>query len=167
MKLKTTTLKPKFSAFVGLFILALTIMFLVRVVFHFTTSIGLFDFSTTLDWFNFFFYPLFISLSLTYGVRRIQLVIEDPADLDRVREWILSSLRSNGLRVKYKIRYDLDFESTHRFSRIFNNWFGMEITTVKKLDRCIIVEGPFRHVDFVDSKLRFGKEFSGQESSSI
>ena len=96
---------------------------------------------------------------MTFGARRHRLVIELPVDGTKIRMYIVNYLCSSGLRIKTERESDVELESNHGFSRIFKNWFGMETLSIKQSVNKIVVEGPVRHVDSVDSKLRFGKEF--------
>ncbi len=121
MKLKMTPLKPKLAAFAGLLILSVTVMLVVRVVFHMTTSVRVFDLAIPFDWFNLIIYPLFISLGATFGARRHRLVIEDSVDGTKIRAHILNHLPGSGLRIRKQNESGVELESNHGFNRFFNN----------------------------------------------
>jgi hypothetical protein len=160
MKVKTTTLKPKLRTFFGLLVLLVALMFTVRAILHVTTSMNAFDLGSPTGWLYSFGFPLFISLGVTFGARRLQLVIEDSLDAEKIKDWTITYFNNSGLTIKNGNENALEFESNHRFNRLFNHWFGTEIVKVRLTDNKMIIEGPFRHVDSVYSKLRFGKEFS-------
>jgi hypothetical protein len=101
------------------------------------------------------------SIGVTFGSRRFQLIIAETADIENAKDWVMEFLSKNGRKLKEKKDSETTFESTKGFHRIFNNWFGAELISVRRVDNKIIVGGPFRLVDrlegSVDSKLRFGK----------
>ncbi|MEO0133039.1 MAG: hypothetical protein ABIK73_08945 [candidate division WOR-3 bacterium] len=157
MKLSKTALKPNFRTFLGLFILSMISLLIVRTIFYLTTNHNSFDLSTAEGWLNVVGYPLFISLGVTFGTRRLQLVIYDTVDLESIKSSTVEYFKNNGLKIKKEKKDELEFESNNQFNRLFNNWFGTELTTVRQTDNKIIIEGPFRHVDSIDSKLRSSK----------
>jgi hypothetical protein len=161
MKLERTYLKPKFGTFLKYFTLLL-ISFWV-----FVTMIQIFTSSNPLDsklpgWtISMILLPLSVSIGLTLGTRKFQLIITNPNDLNATKESILKFLLKNGLTIKEKSESEITLESNKFYNRIFNNWFQLETVLLKDLDNKVIVDGPFRLVDrladAVDSKLRFGK----------
>ncbi len=97
------------------------------------------------------------SIGVTYGARRFQLKISDTNDIGKTKDWILENLLKNGLIIRENNDSGTTLESIKSFNRLFNNWFGTESVHIRHVENKIIVEGPFRHVDQIDSKLRFGK----------
>lgn len=157
MKLSKISLRPNFRTFLGLFILFMISLLIVRTIFYLATNYNSFDLSTPEGWLSVVGFPLFLSLGVTFGTRRFQLVIYDAAETENIRFSIVEHFKSNGLNIKKKKGDVLEFESNNFFNRLFNNWFGTELTTLKQTDNKIIIEGPFRHVDSIDSILRFSK----------
>lgn len=157
MKLSKTSLKPNFRAFLGLFILSMVSLLIVRTILYLTTNFSSFDLSTAEGWLNVVGYPLFISLGVTFGARRLHLVIYDTVNIENIKVSTVEYFKNNGLTIKREKEDELEFESNNKFNRLFNNWFGAELTTVRQTDNKIIIVGPFRHVDSIDSKLRFSK----------
>jgi hypothetical protein len=136
----------------------------VRIIFHLTTMMNAFDLSTATGWLNIFVYPLFISLGVTFGARRVQLVVSDTVDMNDIKERIFRHLNNNGLKIKTGDEYQKEFESTNSFNRLFSNWFGTEIISISESGTEIIIEGPLRHINTLDSKLRFDKNTASVSS---
>ncbi|MBK7650823.1 MAG: hypothetical protein IPJ20_08830 [Flammeovirgaceae bacterium] len=157
MKLKTAYLKPKLRTFLGFFTLSIITLFMLKAIFHVFTTWKAVELNSFLWWFNLILFPLGISIGVTFGARRVQLIIADTADTEKLYDWTLEFLLKNELRIKKKQDSEATLESNNNFNRIFNNWFGVEVTSVKRIDNRIIVEGPFRLIDTVDSKLRYSK----------
>jgi hypothetical protein len=157
MKLKTAYLTPNLRTFSGFFTLSIVTLLTLKIIFHVFTTWKAVELNSFLWWFNLILFPLGISIGVTFGARRVQLIITDTADTEKLYDWTLEFLLKDGLRIKKKQDSEATLESNNNFNRIFNSWFGAEVTSVKRTDDRIIVEGPFRLVDTVDSKLRYGK----------
>jgi len=160
MRLETTHLKPKLSTFLGLIGLFFIAHLLLRIILQVFTSWDAIQLNSLLWWFNFIFLTVGLSLGLTLGTRKFQLKITNMDDIERVKNWILEYFSNNGLRTKNNDKVETTLESINWFNRLFNNWFGTELVSVRQIENKIIVEGPTRHVDSVNGELRFGKPLS-------
>jgi len=157
MKLESGYLKPSLRTFLGLFILSIILTLTLRAILHLSTSWNAFDINSSLWWFNLIIYPLGVSLGVTFGARRLRLEITDTVDLEKAKNRTLEYFSNNGLRILENTSNGTTLESTNSFSRLLDNWFGTELVSVRHNDNKLIVEGPFRHVDSIDSKLRFSQ----------
>ncbi|ELR73389.1 hypothetical protein C900_04241 [Fulvivirga imtechensis AK7] len=105
--------------------------------------------------------PVGVAIGLTFGTRKFQLVISDTNDQEKVKQWTLQFLSENGLNVKDSNENETTLESLKNYNRLFSNWFGTELISVRQTDAKIIIGGPFRLVDrladSVDTKLRYEK----------
>lgn len=160
MKLESRNLKPDLRTFLGLFILSIVLTLVLRAILHLSTSWNAFEVNSSLWWFNLIIYPLGISIGVTLGARRIQLKIADADNIEKAKNWTLEYFSKNGLRIRENNSSGTTLESTNSFGRLFNNWFGTELVSVRHIDNEVIIEGPFRHVDSIDSKLRFSKSLN-------
>jgi hypothetical protein len=157
MKLESGYLKPSLRTFLGLFILSIILTLTLRAILHLSTYWNAFDINSSLWWFNLIIYPLGVSLGVTFGARRLRLEITDTDDIEKAKNRTLEYFSNNGFRILENTSNGTTLESTNSFNRLLDNWFGTELVSVRQKDNKIIVEGPFRHVDSIDSKLRFSK----------
>lgn len=159
MKITTTSLMPEVRTFLKLLLL-ITIVFvglslLLKLAF-FRNSGSL---QTDVMWFQIIAYPLFITLGVTFGARRMRLVIEEVNDAANLKDQVVNSLLDFGLSIKNTCGDQTELQLPNGFYRTLNNWFCTEITIVKQEDDKVVVEGSARFVDFIDTKFRFGKAF--------
>lgn len=161
MKLERTFLEPKLGTFIKHLILQIVFLWGLVTMIHIFTSPNPFDMKLPGWWTSMILLPIGVAIGLTFGTRKFQLVIADPIDLEKTKEWTLQFLSKNGLEIKEKGQNEMTLESNKSYNRLFNNWFGTELISVKQTDNKVIVGGPFRLIDrladSVDSKLRFGK----------
>ena len=160
MKLESGYLKPRLQTFLGLFILSIILTLVLRAVFHLSTSWTAFEINSPLWWFNVIIFPFTISLGVTFGARRFRLEITDTDDIEKAKNRTLEYFSNNGLRIIENTSNGTTLESNNSFSRLLDNWFGTELVSVRHSANKLIVEGPFRHVDSIDSNLRFSKTFN-------
>ena len=132
-------------------------MFAIKTVMQIVIAPNTFELSSTTWWTSLTLLSLGTSIGVTFGARRFQLNIAETNDIVRTKDWTLEYLSKNGLRIKENKESVTTLESNKGFNRLFDNWFGTELVHVRQIADQIIIEGPFRHVDQVDSKLRFGK----------
>jgi polar amino acid transport system substrate-binding protein len=161
MRLEKTYLKPKLGTFVKYFTFFIVSFWALGTLINIIASTNPFELKLFGGWGSYLFSAVALSVGLTMGTRRFELVIADPNDLVKAKEWTLEFLTKNGLTVKHKNEVETTLESTKSYNRLFNSWFGTELISVKRTDNRVIVAGPFRLVDrladSVDLKLRFGK----------
>jgi hypothetical protein len=98
------------------------------------------------------------AFGVAWGGRRVQIVLGNLSDTEKAKDWSLAFLSKNGLQVKEQKANKIKMESRKSFNRVFNNWFGTELVLISQHENNLVIEGPFRHVENLDSKLRFGKD---------
>lgn len=155
MKIESTYLRPTLTTFLGYFMLSITAFFALKTLIHIFTSANPFELKSYDWWPNAIFYSVTLSLGVTFGARRFQLLITDPTDMAKVNDITENYFIKNGTRLKQKKDNETIFESVKSFNRLFNNWFETELVSIYKTENQIKVVGPFRLVDSLDSKLRF------------
>ncbi len=156
-----TSLKPNFSTFLKHFLLTTTTVLVIGAVIQIFASMSSFEPNFYGWWMNLVFLATGVSVGVTFGARRSQLILTDTTDVKKVKAWTLKFFSENGLSVRENNDDGTTLESISKFNRLFNNWFGTELISVKQIDDGVIIEGPIRHVDSVDLKLRFGKPLNG------
>ncbi len=159
MILEKTYLRPRLGTYFKYLILLIVSFWLVGAIIYIFTSPHTLE-PKLFGWWN-IMSSILVAIGLTIGTRRLQLVIADPNDLENVQEWTMEFLTKDGLTIKYKSVVETTLESNKSYYRLFSNWFGTELISVRRKDNTLIVTGPFRLVDrlsdSVDLKLRFGK----------
>lgn len=160
MKLETTFLKPTAGVFFGVLTLSIITFLSVGTIIHNLTSPIPLELKFFGGWRVALLYSIMNSIGLTLGARRFQLSIGDKDDLEKVKGWTLEFFSDNGVRIKEEKENETTLESVKRFSRLFNNWFGMELISVKRFDNKIAVTGHVRRIkglrNSIQSKLRLG-----------
>lgn len=155
MKIETTSIKPTFGVFLRYLLITFTILFSTRTLIHIFFSPTPFE-RQSYDWLSsVIILALGTSLGVVFGGTRMRVVITG-GDLLKVRNWTLGFLSRNGLRIKEQDEGKVVFQSSSGYYRMFDHWFKTELVSVKMENDKLTVEGPFRKVDSIDSKLRFG-----------
>ena len=156
MKIQTRILKPTARAFFGTLTLSIITMYSFRAIIDLVTSPNSFE----LTWIPMALLAIGPAAGATLGARKHQLSIGDTDDLEKFKGWTLEFLSDNGLRITEEKENETTLQSVKRFNQLFNNWFGMELVSVKRVDNKIVVEGPVRRIEGVknsiQSKLRLG-----------
>ena len=160
MKHELRNLKPKPRAFFGFFILSIALIFMLGTILHLSTSWNAFETNSILLWSNLPIFSLVFSTGATVGTRRLQLQITDAEEIEKVKNMSLEFLLNSKLRIQENTSNGTTLESTTRFYRLMYNWFGTELVSLRHIDNRLIIEGPFRHVDSINLKLRFSKTFN-------
>ena len=160
MKIKMTSLRPNFSTFLKWLLLTITMLFMIGAVIQIFMSMNSFELNFYNWWMNLVFLALGVSVGVTFGARRSQLVLTNATDVKKIKGWTLEFFSENGLSVRENNDDGTTLESINKFNRLFNNWFETELISVKQIDNGVIIEGPIRHVDSIDLKLRFSKSFN-------
>lgn len=159
MKIQTRVLKPRARTFFGILTLSIITLFSYRVIVDLFTSPN--SFNPFYDWWFMALLAIGSAAGLTLGARNHQLSIGDMDDLEKVNGWTLEFLLDNGCRITEENKNETTLKSVKRFYQLFNNWFGMELISVKRVDNKIVVEGHVRRVEGVrnsiQSKLRLGE----------
>ena len=160
MKLETTFLKPTAGVFLGVLTLSIITFLSVGTIIHNLTSpipLGLKFFGR---WRMALISSIMTSIGVILGARRFQLSIGDTDDLDKIKGWTLEFFSDNGVRIKKEKENETTLEPVNRFNQLFNNWFGMELITIKRVDNKMVVAGPIRWIEglknSIQSKLRLG-----------
>lgn len=156
MKIEMTSLRPNIATFFKNFFLMIVTMFALKAAIQFFISPHTFGLNS-LSWSpTLILMAVGTSAGVTLGARKFQLNIVNSDNLEKTKEWTIEYFIKNGLRVRENNNSGTTLESISSFNRLLNNWFGTELVSVKQTDNTLIIKGPFRHVDSVDSKLRFG-----------
>ena len=160
MKLESGYLKPSLRTFIGLFVISIVLTLVLRAILDLSTSWNAFEMNSFFWWLNILIFPFGISLGVTFGARRHRLEITNPDAMENIKNRTLEYFLKNGLRIQVNSDNGTTLESTKSFNRLLDNWFGSELVSVRHIDNRLIIEGPIRHVDSIDSKLRFSKTFN-------
>lgn len=157
MKLKTKFLKPSFRTFVKYLILGLIPFWSFGTLIYVFTAPDPFDVKMYSWWTNLILIPIGSAVGFTLGARRIQIIITDSSDLEKVKRWALDFLLRNRLMIKLENDIETILQSNKSYNQMFSNWFGSELISIKKSKNRIIICGPLRLIDSIDTELRFGK----------
>ncbi|MGB3848727.1 MAG: hypothetical protein WA958_02070 [Tunicatimonas sp.] len=160
MKIKMTSLRPNFSTFLKHLLLTATAVFIVGAVIQIFMSMNSFEPNFHNWWLYLVFLAIGVSVGVTFGARRSQLILTDTIDVKKIKAWTLKFFSEHGLSSRENNDDGMTLESTNRFNRLFNNWFGTELISVKQVDNEVIIEGPIRHIDSIDLKLKFSKSLN-------
>lgn len=155
MKIESTYLSPKLKTFLGYLMLSSISFFSLKTLIHIFTAANLYELKFHEEWPNVLLYSVTLSFGVTFGARRVQLIITNATDMERVNDMAENFFINSGTRVKKKSESEKIFESVKSFNRLFNNWFETELVCINKTENQLKVVGPFRLVDSLDSKLRF------------
>ena len=161
MKVKMTSLKPNFSTFLKHFLLTTTTVLILGAVIQIFMSMNSFELNFYNWWMNLVFLTIGVSVGVTFGARRSQLILTDTVNVKKIKAWTLEFFSENGLSLRENNDDGTTLESVNKFNRLFNNWFGTELISVRQIDNGVIIEGPIRYIDSIDLKLRFGKPLNG------
>jgi hypothetical protein len=158
MKIETTFLKPSILTFFRVFSLTLITLLSIK------TIVSMYFLYVLVEPRLLIILSIGLSIDLTIGVRKFRLTLAEIDDLDGIKHLIVLNLTNNGLRIREENEHVITMESINRISNFFNIWFGTESTTIRQIDKKIIVEGHSRQlnnlVDAVDSRLRTGKSLN-------
>ena len=154
MKFQTRILKPRAGTFFGVFTLSIIIMFSFRALIPVFKSPNAFELKFEDWWIIVALLAIGNAAGVTLGARKHQLSITDVDDLEKVRGWALEFLLDNGARITKQKENETTLESVKRFNRLFNNWFGMELISVKRVENKILVEGHTRWVEGLKNSIQ-------------
>ena len=157
MKLETKFLKPNIGTFIKYLILAIIPFYSLGILIYIFTASDPFEVKMYSWWTSLILFPIGIAVGLAFGTRRFQLIIADAKDLGKAKNLTLDILSSKGLEIKSKNDFETILQSSKSYNQIFGNWFGTELISVKMQESRIIIDGPFRFIEKVDVKLKFGK----------
>ena len=141
MRLEKTFLRPRLGTFLKYLTLLMISFWAFGTVVSVFISPNPFDLRLSDWWTHSILLPVGVAIGLTFGTRKFQLTIADTKHLERAREWILDFLSKDGLTVKEKNHNETTLKSTKSYNRLFNNWFGTELISIKMTDKRVIVDG--------------------------
>lgn len=159
MKTETIAYKPDFKSFLAYFAVMFGLFTVMAVTIYFIFSYG----EPLLEFFNslFFIYlalPIVNAISFGYGARKHQFIISEVDDPAHVADWAVALLKEKGMRVKSSgENKPTVLESSNKYFRLFNNWFGTELLEVSTSEYEFTATGHFRYIDILDSRIKFGK----------
>ena len=157
MRIETTSLRPKLGTFIKYFVLTIISLFILRTAVNVIFSPDAFTLNP-FGWLSSLIILAFgTSVGVTFGARRFQLIVAGNDDIKKINGWTLHFLSNRGLRIKDKNESETTFEPGYSYNRLLNSWFGTELVFVKQADNKLIIEGPFRLIDSVETKLKFEK----------
>lgn len=153
MKLETKYLKPRAGTFFGTLTLSIVFLFFLGIVIQILASNDPFDLKLYNWWLLMIFLALGNAIGVTFGARRLQLMVTVSDDLEKVKRQTLEFLSTNGLTIIKNKENDTTLKSVRGFHQLFNNWFGMELISVKQVDNKIVVQGPVRWIERLKSNI--------------
>lgn len=154
MKIETKFLKPKLGTFIKYLVLALIPFWSLGTLIYMYTAPNPFDTKIYDWWINLILIPIGSAVGYSLGTRRFHLIISETTDLEKTKSWALDFLLRNGLKIKSTNDIETIIQSKKGHNQIFGNWFGTELTSIKKIENRIEIDGPFRHIDIIETKLK-------------
>lgn len=100
MKIESTYLSPKLKTFLGYLMLSCISFFALKTLIHIFTSANLLELKSYDLWSNIFLYSVTLSFGVTFGARRVQLIITNATDMERVNDVAENFFINSGTRVK-------------------------------------------------------------------
>ncbi|NEM97096.1 hypothetical protein [Pontibacter burrus] len=164
MKTQTYTHEPEFSMFLrffgfmfGAMLLIVTVMYL---IFEFGTPV--LDYLRSVG-FMFILYPVVSSIIGAYGARKHTLTISEINDPARVADWAVELLEKNEMIVVVKQQSQTVLQPTGGFYKWYARMFKTAPATVSYNMQAVTITGLSKHVDIIDTKIKFGRvEFKEQ-----
>lgn len=101
-EIREDLLRTKTGNIIKHLILQLIVFWALGTMLHIFTSPNPFDIKLPGWWTSMILLPIGVAIGLTFGTRKFQLVIADPNDLEKTKEWTLQFLSKNGLEIKEK-----------------------------------------------------------------
>lgn len=153
MKLETTYLKPRAGTFFGALTLSIVFLFFLGIVIQTLASNDPFDPKLYNWWLLMLLLALGNAIGVTFGARRLQLMVTVSDNLEELKGQTLKFLSTNGLTIIQNKENKTTLKPVKRFHQLFNNWFGMELISVKQANNKIVVQGPARWIERLKSNI--------------
>ncbi len=92
-----------------------------------------------------------------FSFQRHELTITGIGEPGKVADWAVSFLQQEGREIISKHDTETVLASTNRYYRLFNYWLGAELVHIRYNAKNVTVIGHYRHIDLIESKIKFGK----------
>ncbi|MBX0333314.1 hypothetical protein K3G39_08685 [Pontibacter sp. HSC-14F20] len=102
-------------------------------------------------------FPLLGSLTYAFSFQQHKLTITGIEDPGKVADWAANFLQEEGRTIISTDYNETVLASPNKFYRLFNYWLGAELVGIRYSADYVTVTGHYRHIDLIDSKIRFGK----------
>ncbi|MEJ8801594.1 hypothetical protein [Pontibacter sp. H249] len=103
------------------------------------------------------FLPVINSITKAYSDRKYTFIVSEVDDTACVKNWAVSILQQNGMRIKSATAQQTVLEPDKKFFRWLNHWFGTELVKVNYSEHKFSATGHYRYIDVLDSKARFSR----------
>lgn len=104
MKIESTYLSPKLKTFLGYLMLSSISFFSLKTLIHIFTAANLYELKFHEEWPNVLLYSVTLSFGVTFGARRVQLIITNATDMERVNDMAENFFINSGTRVKKRVK---------------------------------------------------------------
>lgn len=174
MELALTKHRPQLKHFA--LVLALSILFYALVLMLVYLVFWLVASSATLHEFwldvsssaGLWLFPVAGGIIHAFSFQKHTLTITGIAEPKQVAEWTVGFLQKEGREILSEHDAETVLASQNKFFRLFNYWLGAELVHVRYTANHVTVTGHYRHVDLIESKIKFGKpDFSFQQASTF
>ncbi|MDX5422988.1 MAG: hypothetical protein LPK07_11875 [Hymenobacteraceae bacterium] len=102
-------------------------------------------------------FPVLGGIMHAFSFQRHTLTITGIDDPAKVANWAVSFLLKEGLQVVSKQGAKTVLATQNRYYRLFSYWLGAELVNTRYTADQVIISGHYRHIDQIDSKIKFGK----------
>ena len=112
------------------------------------------DLSSSTGWWLF---PVAGGIVHTFSFQKHSLTITGIGEPKQVADWAVHFLQKEGREIVSEHGAETVLASTNKYYRLFSYWLGAELVHVRYTTEHVIVTGHYRHIDLIESKIKFGK----------
>ncbi|WP_139337820.1 hypothetical protein [Pontibacter indicus] len=112
-------------------------------------------------------FPVAGGIIHAFSFQKHTLTITGIAEPEQVAEWAVRFLQKEGRETISERDAETVLASPNKFFRLFHYWLGAELVHVRYTPDHVAVTGHYRHIDLIESKIKFGKlDFSFQNAKT-
>jgi hypothetical protein len=106
---------------------------------------------------GFWLFPAIGGIMHAFSFQRHTLTITGIDEPGKVADWAVNFLQKESRQILSKQGSETVLASQNRYYRLFNYWLGAELVYIRYTTDHVTVTGHYRHIDLIDSKIKFGK----------
>lgn len=102
-------------------------------------------------------FPMVGGIMHAFSFQRHELTIKGIVEPENVAAWAVRLLQKEGREILAQHDAETALASPNRYYKLFNYWLGAELVHIRYNSDHVTVIGHYRHIDLVESKIKFGK----------
>lgn len=156
MVIKTRFLKPHLGTFLKFLTFGLFPFWSFGTLLYMFTGPDPFHLTMYSWWPTLMLIPVGSAIGYTLGARNTQITVTDTDDTYGVKQWVKDQFLPRIYKIRSENAMETILQSKKSYNQWFGNWFGSELISIRDEGDKIIIQGPLRRIDAIDTEMRFG-----------